>query len=61
MNLVIKPDANQLSASSHNSLMLPYNTFGLGMSPNFIESMWVNVTNATDHSKHLVRGFWQEL
>jgi len=52
--------AAQLSASSHNSLMLPYNTFGLGMSPNFIESMWVNVTNATDHSKHLTR-HWEQI
>lgn len=43
--------AAQLPVSSHSRLMLPYNTFGLGMSPNFLETMNISITNATDHSR----------
>jgi len=41
--------AAQLSQSAHFSLQTPYTIFGLGMSPNFIDSLWVTV-NGKKHS-----------
>lgn len=42
--------ASQLTQTAHHALQLPYNIFGLGMSPNFLDYMTVNVTNASSVS-----------
>ena len=34
-----------------NYFQLPYTIFGLGLAPNFLDYMTVNVTNATDSSR----------
>ncbi len=43
--------AAQLPQTAHHALQLPYTIFGLGMSPNFLDFMYVNVTNATGRSE----------
>ena len=45
----IKTCASQLPQTSHSVMQLPYTIFGLGSSPNFLDSMSVNVTNSTAH------------
>ena len=47
----IESCAPQLTQSAHTALQLPYTIFGLGLAPNFLDYMFVNVTNATDHSR----------
>lgn len=37
--------------TAHHSLQLPYTIFGLGMAPNFLDQMFVNVTDASSHSR----------
>ena len=46
----IKSCASQLPQSANTVLQLPYTIFGLGSSPNFVETMVVNVTNSTYRS-----------
>ena len=36
--------ASQIPQTSHFSLQLPYTIFGLGVAPNFVDYMWVNVS-----------------
>jgi len=36
--------APQIPQTSHFSLQLPYTIFGLGVAPNFVDYMWVNVS-----------------
>ena len=47
----IRACATQLPQTAHHSLQLPYTIFGLGMAPNFLDVMYVNVTDASSHSK----------
>ena len=47
----IESCAPQLTQTGHNALQLPYTIFGLGLAPNFLDYMFVNVTNATDSSR----------
>ena len=47
----IESCAPQLTQTAHNALQLPYTIFGLGLAPNFLDYMFVNVTNATDSSR----------
>ena len=37
--------------TAHHALQLPYTIFGLGLAPNFLDNMSVNVTNATAASR----------
>ena len=46
----VKNCASQLPQSAHSVLQLPYTIFGLGSSPNFLDSMSVNVTDSSLHS-----------
>ena len=46
----VKACASQLPQSAHSVLQLPYTIFGLGSSPNFVDSMLVNVTNSSHRS-----------
>ena len=39
--------AVQLPQSAHFALQTPYTIFGLGLSPNFIDYLWVKVFNLT--------------
>ena len=48
----------QLPQSAYTPLQLPYTLFGLGMAANFLEMMYVNVSNATDHSRSRE---WQQI
>ena len=41
---------SQLPQSAFSVLQLPYTIFGLGSSPNFVDSLIVNVTNSTSES-----------
>lgn len=41
----------QLTQTAHSPMQLPYTIFGLGLAPNFLDYMTVNVTNATDSSR----------
>lgn len=51
--------AAQLAQSAHTAMSLPYSTFGLGgQSPNYIETMYVNVSNASDYSRSQT---WQQI
>ena len=43
--------APQLVQTAHHALQLPYTIFGLGLAPNFLDNMSVNVTNATAASR----------
>ncbi len=44
--------APQLPQTAHHALQLPYTIFGLGLAPNFLDYMYVNVTNASaSHSQ----------
>ncbi len=47
----IESCAPQLTQTGHSSLQLPYTIFGLGLAPNFLDYMFVNVTNTTSKSK----------
>ena len=47
----IESCAPQLTQTAHTALQLPYTIFGLGLAPNFLDYMFVKVTNATDHSR----------
>ncbi len=46
----VKACAPQLTQTAHHALQLPYTIFGLGLAPNFIDYMYVNVTNASAKS-----------
>jgi len=41
----------QLTQTAHCPMQLPYTIFGLGLAPNFLDYMTVNVTNASDSSR----------
>lgn len=47
----IRSCATQLAQTAHHSLQLPYTIFGLGMAPNFLDFMYVNVTNSSSTSR----------
>ena len=47
----IESCAPQLTQTAHTALQLPYTIFGLGLAPNFLDYMFVKVTNATDRSR----------
>lgn len=47
----IESCAAQLTQTAHSALQLPYTIFGLGLAPNFLDYMFVNVTNATASSR----------
>ena len=42
--------AAQLPQTSHFPLQLPYTIFGLGLAPNFVDYMWVNVSASRSHT-----------
>lgn len=46
----VRSCAPQLTQTAHHALQLPYTIFGLGMAPNFLDYMYVNVTNTSSHS-----------
>ena len=37
----------QLTQTAHFALQLPYTIFGLGMAPNFVDYLWVNISGRT--------------
>jgi hypothetical protein len=37
----------QLTQTAHFALQLPYTIFGLGMAPNFVDYLWVNISGKT--------------
>ena len=39
--------AAQLPQTAHHALQLPYTIFGLGLAPNFLDFIYVNVTNTS--------------
>ena len=39
--------AAQLPQTAHHALQLPYTIFGLGLAPNFLDYVYVNVTNTS--------------
>ena len=39
--------AAQLPQTAHHALQLPYTIFGLGLAPNFLDFVYVNVTNTS--------------
>jgi len=43
----VRACAAQLSQTAHNALQTPYTIFGLGLAPNFLDFMTVNVTDAS--------------
>jgi len=47
----IESCAPQLSQTGHGALQLPYTIFGLGLAPNFLDYMFVNVTNVNGSSR----------
>ena len=47
----IESCAPQLTQTAFCPLQLPYTIFGLGLAPNFLDYMFINVTNATDYSR----------
>ncbi|KAH3718827.1 hypothetical protein DPMN_152389 [Dreissena polymorpha] len=44
--------AYQLSQSAYLPLQLPYNVFGLGQAPNFVDSLQVGIATNTTVSCH---------
>ena len=47
----IESCAPQLTQTAFAALQLPYTIFGLGLAPNFLDYMYVHVTNATASSR----------
>jgi integrin alpha FG-GAP repeat containing protein 1 len=44
------PVAAQMTQTSHFALQLPYTIFGLGLAPNFVDYMWVNISASAHHT-----------
>jgi len=42
--------AAQMTQTSHFALQLPYTIFGLGLAPNFVDYMWVNISASRSHT-----------
>jgi hypothetical protein len=55
---VYSVSAFQLSQSAYMPLQLPYSVFGLGQTPNFVDTLEVGIPTNTSVSYQILRPYW---